>query len=81
LAEKSFFGQSKLFLGIVLFILFALGLGIRLVDLTDPPLDFHPTRQIRSAIIARSLYYRSLPESEDWQRQVAISQYSGLSEG
>ncbi len=77
MAEKSFFGQSKLFLGIVLFILFALGLGIRLVDLTDPPLDFHPTRQIRSAIIARSLYYRSLPESEDWQRQVAISQYSG----
>ena len=75
--EKSFFGQSKIFLGVVLFILFALGLGIRFVDLTDPPLDFHPTRQLRSAIIARSLYYRSLPESEDWQRQVAISQYSG----
>ena len=77
MAEKSFFGQSKLFLGVVLFILFVLGLGIRLVDLTDPPLDFHPTRQLRSAIIARSLYYRSLPESEDWQREVAISQYSG----
>ena len=77
MGEKSFFGQSIIFLGIVLFILFALGLGIRLVDLTDPPLDFHPTRQLRSAIIARSLYYRSLPESEDWQRQVAINQYSG----
>jgi hypothetical protein len=77
LGEKSFFGQSKIFLGVVLFILFALGLGIRMVDLTDPPLDFHPTRQLRSAIIARSLYYRSLPESEDWHRQVAVSQYSG----
>ncbi|MFC1922230.1 ArnT family glycosyltransferase [Chloroflexota bacterium] len=77
MGEKSFFGQSKVFLGVVLFILFALGFGIRLVDLTDPPLDFHPTRQLRSAIIARSLYYRSLPESDDWQRQVAVSQYSG----
>jgi hypothetical protein len=57
--------------------MFALGLAIRMVDLTDPPLDFHPTRQLRSAIIARSMYYRSTPESDDWQRQVAISQYSG----
>jgi hypothetical protein len=77
LDENSFFGKSKIFLGLVLFVLFALGLGIRLVDLTDPPLDFHPTRQLRSAIIARSLYYRSLPEAEDWQRQRAIEQYSG----
>jgi hypothetical protein len=77
LTEKSFFGQSKLFLGIVLLVLFGLGLWIRLYDLKDPPLDFHPTRQLRSAIIARSMYYRNLPESEDWQRQVAISQYSG----
>lgn len=74
--NKSFFGQSKIFLSVVLFILFILGLGIRMVDLTDPPLDFHPTRQLRSAIIARSLYYRSLPETEDWQRQFAIDQYS-----
>ena len=25
-----------------------LGFGIRIFDLTDPPLDFHPTRQLRS---------------------------------
>ncbi len=37
--------------------LFALGALLRLMDSTDPPLDFHPTRQLRSAIIARSLYY------------------------
>lgn len=48
-----------------------------MVDLTDPPLDFHPTRQLRSAIIARTLYYRSLPGTDDWQRQVALSQYTG----
>jgi hypothetical protein len=26
--------------------LLLIGLGIRLYDLTDPPLDFHPTRQL-----------------------------------
>lgn len=79
MVEKSFFGQSKIFLILVLVILFGLGFAIRMVDLTDPPLDFHPTRQLRSAIIARSLYYRSLPEAGDWHRQVAIGQYSGES--
>ncbi len=77
MAEKSFFGQSKLFLGLSLFVILLLGFAIRMVDLTDPPLDFHSTRQLRSAIIARSLYYRSLPETGDWHRQVAVSQYSG----
>ena len=77
MVEKSFFGKSKIFLWIVLLILFGLGFAIRMVDLTDPPLDFHPTRQLRSAIIARSMYYQSLPDTESWQREVAISQYSG----
>lgn len=61
----------------VMLILFGLGFAIRMVDLTDPPLDFHPTRQLRSAIIARSMYYRSLPDTGSWQQQVAISQYTG----
>ena len=55
-------------------ILFGLGFAIRMVDLTDPPLDFHPTRQLRSAIIARSMYYRSLPEAEYFQLEAIISQ-------
>ena len=75
--EKSFFGQSKIFLWIVIATLLLLGFAIRMVDLTDPPLDFHPTRQLRSAIIARTLYYRGLPETDDWQRKVALSQYTG----
>jgi hypothetical protein len=51
-----------------------LGLGIRLYDLTDPPFDFHSTRQHRSAIIARGMYYladESLPPA---QREQAIAQ-------
>jgi 4-amino-4-deoxy-L-arabinose transferase-like glycosyltransferase len=51
----------------VLLLIFSLGLGIRLYDLTDPPLDYHPTRQLRSAIIARGMYsslQTSLPEEK-----------------
>ncbi len=35
-----------------------LGLAVRFYDLTDPPLEFHPLRQLRGAITARYLYYR-----------------------
>lgn len=75
--EQSLLGRSKILLYSVLLLLFIMGLGVRLVDLSDPPLDFHPTRQLRSAIIARSLYYRMLPASDDWHRQRAIEQFSG----
>ena len=39
-------------------VLLLVGLGLRLNDLTDQPLDFHSTRQLRSAIIARGMYFR-----------------------
>jgi hypothetical protein len=75
--NRSFFGRSRIFLGLVLFGLFALGAGIRLFDLTDQPLDFHPTRQLRSAIIARSLYYRELESAPEWQQARAAQQLAG----
>ena len=46
-------------------VLLLVGLGIRLYDLTDPPLDFHETRQLGSAAIARGMYYRVLPDAPD----------------
>lgn len=55
--------------------LFALGLGIRLYDLTDPPVDFHPTRQLRSALIARGRYYQNLPAAPAEKRAAAVSQW------
>lgn len=70
----SFFGKSRLFLSFTLFVIFGLGLGIRLYDLTDPPLDFHSTRQLRSAIIARGLYYVNLKTAPDRQRERAQGQ-------
>jgi 4-amino-4-deoxy-L-arabinose transferase-like glycosyltransferase len=52
--------------------LFTLGLGLRLYDLTDQPIDFHPTRQLRGAIIARGMYYEMLPNADEATRQLAI---------
>lgn len=58
---------------LVLFALFVLGLAIRLCDLTDPPLDYHPTRQLHMAIIARGLYYQISPSADARQTQLAIA--------
>jgi hypothetical protein len=57
---------------------FVLGLLVRLVDLTDPPLDFNPTRQLRSAIIARGLYYQSAPDVDPAKREVAIDHLGAM---
>src|SRR5258706_6523025 len=51
--------NSRMIKSIVLIFIFGLALGIRLYDLTDLPLDFHPTRQLLSVIKARGLYYET----------------------
>jgi hypothetical protein len=58
-----------------LVLLLALGLGIRLYDLTDLPLDFHPTRQMLSALKARGMYYENLTGIPAEQRSFAIQQW------
>lgn len=42
--------------------LFIAAFVTRLYDLTDLPLDFHPTRQLLSAIKARALYFETQPD-------------------
>src|SRR5512142_3257960 len=49
-----------------------LGLGRRLLNLTNPPLDFQPTRQLRAEIIARGMYYQANTKADPQQREVAI---------
>jgi len=72
-SSQSFFAKSPLWLWITLSVIFLLALGIRLYDLTDPPLDFHSTRQFWSAIIARGMYYQGLENVPDWQRDLAVA--------
>ena len=73
-ARASFFGKSWLVNSIVI-LLFLLGLGIRLLDLTDLPLDFNPTRQLFSAVKARGMYYQFATDVPEWQRQMAVEQW------
>ena len=51
------------------------GLAVRLYDLTDLPLDFHPTRQLLSHLKARGMYYKQHASLPDWQRRMAIQQW------
>jgi 4-amino-4-deoxy-L-arabinose transferase-like glycosyltransferase len=73
--SKSFIAPNRWALAFVLALLFGLGLGIRLTDLTDLPLDFHPTRQLFSAIKARGIYYQTAPDILEWQRDIALRTY------
>jgi 4-amino-4-deoxy-L-arabinose transferase-like glycosyltransferase len=63
---------------VLLVLVILLGFGIRIFDLTDPPLDFHPTRQLRSAILARSFYYQWNPAADPELREKAISMGNSL---
>ena len=69
---------SQRWLLLALALLLLVGVAIRLYDLTDPPLDFHPVRQLRSAMIARGMYYRTLDDVEPWRQQMAVRQAEGL---
>ncbi|MCI0552922.1 MAG: glycosyltransferase family 39 protein [Anaerolineae bacterium] len=56
-------------------LIFTMALAVRLYDLTDLPLDFHPTRQLLSAIKARGLYYETQPDGiPTWKLETAIRQ-------
>jgi 4-amino-4-deoxy-L-arabinose transferase-like glycosyltransferase len=59
----------------ILPLLFVLAFALRLYDLTDLPLDFHPTRQLFSLIKARGMYYATLENIPAEQRQFAIDQW------
>ena len=61
-----------------LILLLGLGFAIRLYDLTDLPLDFHPTRQLLSALKTRGMYYQTLPDAPADQRDFAIQQWKAL---
>ena len=60
--SQSFFFSARPIRVAALIILFSVALAIRLYDLTDLPLDIHPTRQLLSAIKARALYFQTQPD-------------------
>jgi hypothetical protein len=59
----------------LLILVFMTGLIIRISDLFDAPLDFHPTRQLHSALIARGIYYQTQDDFPEWKRDMAYNQW------
>ena len=55
----------------VVAIVLVCGFATRLYDLADPPLDYAPTRQLRSAIIARSIYYDLASDTPQREQEIA----------
>lgn len=45
--------------------------GVRLPHIADPPLEFHPARQFRGAIRARSLYWERVGDRRPWELELA----------
>ncbi len=57
--ERVLFLPNKKITVIILLVIFLLaGIGIRLIDFTDMPLDFAATRQFHSLIMTRGIYYQ-----------------------
>jgi hypothetical protein len=74
LEKRSFFATGR-GVTIALMVILILGLAIRLYDLTDLPLDFHPTRQLLSALKARGMYYQTLENVPEESRDFAVQQW------
>ena len=75
----SFSLPSKLFnWRVPLILLLILGAGLRFINLTVPPLDFHPVRQFRNLIVARSIYYQLLPNPDPQKLVLAKAFYNAV---
>ena len=68
----SFFGRSRLLTWGVVIALFVSGIGLRMINLTNPPLDFHAWRQLRAATIARGFFYQWSPRADPQLRDQAV---------
>jgi 4-amino-4-deoxy-L-arabinose transferase-like glycosyltransferase len=58
---------------LTLILLLSLGGLLRLIDITDEPLDFQPSRQLRNSLVARQIYYSVLPSATDEQKILSKS--------
>ncbi|OQX61637.1 MAG: hypothetical protein B5M51_07460 [Anaerolinea sp. 4484_236] len=70
---NAIFGISSFWVMAILIAILVCGFAVRLFDLTDPPLDYAATRQLRAALIARGMYYKNNQTAPDWQREMAIA--------
>jgi hypothetical protein len=53
-------------------LVFATALVVRVYRIGEPPMDFHPTRQYRSALLARKYYFDHTPSIPAWRHELAV---------
>lgn len=56
---------------LLLIALFGVASAIRVFGISDIPMDFHPTKQFRSALTTRAYFYRDNASVEQWKKEVA----------
>jgi hypothetical protein len=69
------FNQNKWLRWMAIGVIVILALVIRFYDLDDLPLDFHSTRQMHSALMARGMYYQNRADIPEWQKTMAVEQW------
>jgi len=68
---------AKIAFFLLLTLILAAGAFLRFSNLDQPLLDFHPTRQIFSAIKARGMYYQTITNAPAWQKDISYRQWQG----
>jgi hypothetical protein len=72
------FRTARFWQNVLIILVFLLGAGVRMLDLQDPPLDFHPVRQLRDAIIARGLWLEMNPSAATPEQRVQAIQLAAI---
>ncbi len=72
--------QPAVLYNLALVVMLAAGFALRMVDLKDPPMDFHPVRQYRGALKARSIYYNLSPDIDPETQALAEYLATGFEE-
>jgi 4-amino-4-deoxy-L-arabinose transferase-like glycosyltransferase len=73
LIEKDILRDRPWIWMVILVLALLAGFGLRMINLTNPPLDFAPTRQLFSALKARGMYYQFAANVPESTRQQAIA--------
>ena len=76
--SKTFFPDTPLWRWVLLGFLLISAFGVRMIHLKELPLDFHPTRQYRSAMLARAFYLDSAQSIPAWRKDVIQAQREDL---
>ncbi len=69
------FNKSKWLRWVAIAVIVILAMAVRFYDLDDLPLDFHSTRQMHSALMARGMYYQNRADIPEWQKTMAVEQW------